>query len=171
MVNVRCSDYAGYTCQNSSTLISSLSICGDVLSKEAFGQHCAPSEPSILHQLEAAVVMPNYNRLMPSARSLISIIDNGYCSAAEKRLAWWVCIFSYALFLLNGLKNFSQISIVIPKACQSLIVNPMFKYFVGTFWLVFLKVLSGNLHAILLFYIFYDPFPRLRKQNLQDLMS
>lgn len=107
MVNVRCSDYAGYTCQNSSTLISSLSICGDVLSKEAFGQHCAPSEPSILHQLEAAVVMPNYNRLMPSARSLISIIDNGYCSAAEKRLAWWVCIFSYALFLLNGLKNFS----------------------------------------------------------------
>lgn len=95
----RCSDYAGYTCQNSSTLMSSLSVCGDVLAKEASGQHCAPSETSILQQLESAVVMPNYNRLMPGGRSLFSIIDNGYCAAAAKRLACWVCFFSFALFI------------------------------------------------------------------------
>ncbi|XP_020244315.1 uncharacterized protein LOC109822512 [Asparagus officinalis] len=88
----RCSDYAGYTCQNSSMLMSSLSICGDVLAKESLGQHCAPSEPSILQQLEAAVVMPNYNRLMPGGRSLFSIIDSGYCAAAAKRLACWISI-------------------------------------------------------------------------------
>ncbi|KAJ6813620.1 uncharacterized protein M6B38_142360 [Iris pallida] len=88
----RCSDYAGYTCQNSSMLMSSLSICGDVLAKEPSGQHCAPSEPSILQQLEAAVVMPNYNRLMPGGRSLFSIFDSGYCAAAAKQLACWISI-------------------------------------------------------------------------------
>ncbi len=87
----RCSDYAGYTCQNSSALIPSLGLCGDVLAGEAWGQHCAPSEPSILQQLEAAVVMPNYNRLIPSGRPFFSMFDNGYCSAAAKRLACWVC--------------------------------------------------------------------------------
>ncbi|KAF5194137.1 Tenascin-n [Thalictrum thalictroides] len=88
----RCSDYAGYTCQNSSRLLSSLSICSDVLARDAIGQHCAPSEPSILQQLEAAVVMPNYNRLIPGARTLFSILDNGYCAAAAKRLACWISI-------------------------------------------------------------------------------
>lgn len=86
----RCSDYAGYTCQNSSSLLSSLSICSGVLASDAVGQHCAPSEPSILQQLEAAVVMPNYNRLIPGARTLFSIFDNGYCTESAKRLACWV---------------------------------------------------------------------------------
>ncbi|RWV84218.1 hypothetical protein GW17_00054082, partial [Ensete ventricosum] len=94
----RCSDYAGYTCQNSSSLLPSLSICGDVLAQDAFGQHCAPSEPSILQQLEAAVVMPNYNRLMPGGRMLFGILNNGYCAAAAKRLACWVC-YSHLLTL------------------------------------------------------------------------
>ncbi|XP_042409790.1 leishmanolysin-like peptidase [Zingiber officinale] len=88
----RCSDYAGYTCQNSSSLLPSLSLCGDVLVRDVFGQHCAPSEPSILQQLEAAVVVPNYNRLMPGGRSLFSIFDNSYCSTAAKRLACWISI-------------------------------------------------------------------------------
>lgn len=88
----RCSDYAGYTCQNSSTLLPSLSICGDVLARDASGQHCAPSEPSILQQLEAAVVTPNYNRLMPGGRGLFSILYKGYCAAAAKQLACWISI-------------------------------------------------------------------------------
>ncbi|KAG0610529.1 hypothetical protein M758_7G072700 [Ceratodon purpureus] len=88
----RCSDYAGYTCQNSSNLIPSLALCGDVLVGEPQGQHCAPSESSILQQLEAAVVMPNYNRLIPSGRPLFSIFDNGYCATAAKRLACWISI-------------------------------------------------------------------------------
>ncbi|XP_018678800.2 uncharacterized protein LOC103986043 isoform X1 [Musa acuminata AAA Group] len=86
----RCSDYAGYACQNSSSLLASLSICGDVLAQDLLGQHCAPSEPSILQQLEAAVVMPNYNRLVPGGRTLFGILDNGYCAAAAKRLACWI---------------------------------------------------------------------------------
>ncbi|KAL0924960.1 hypothetical protein M5K25_005821 [Dendrobium thyrsiflorum] len=88
----RCSDYAGYTCQNSSMLLPSLSICSDVLARDGFEQHCAPSEPSNLQQLEAAVVMPNYNRLMPAGQTLLSILDNGYCAAAAKRLACWISI-------------------------------------------------------------------------------
>ncbi|KAG6498495.1 hypothetical protein ZIOFF_046409 [Zingiber officinale] len=91
----RCSDYAGYTCQNSSSLLPSLSLCGDVLVRDVFGQHCAPSEPSILQQLEAAVVVPNYNRLMPGGRSLFSIFDNSYCSTAAKRLACWIFRFHF----------------------------------------------------------------------------
>ena len=51
-----CSDYAGYTCQNNSVLFSSLSMCGYVLLRDSEGQHCAPSEASILQQLEAGVV-------------------------------------------------------------------------------------------------------------------
>ncbi|RWV82685.1 hypothetical protein GW17_00055794 [Ensete ventricosum] len=81
-----------YTCQNSSSLLPSLSICSDVLARDVFGQHCAPSEPSILQQLEAAVVMPNYNRLLPGGRTLFNILDNGYCAAAAKRLACWISI-------------------------------------------------------------------------------
>eukprot|EP00249_Psilotum_nudum_P023922 c29028_g1_i1 orf=1787-4684(+) len=88
----RCSDYAGYICQNSSGLLSSLSLCGDVLVKDVEGQHCAPSEASILQQLEAAVVVPNYNRLIPNGRSLWGMLDNGYCAAAAKRLACWISI-------------------------------------------------------------------------------
>ncbi|CAN6448010.1 unnamed protein product [Victoria cruziana] len=88
----RCSDYAGYTCQNSSTLLPSLSVCGDVLARDATGQHCAPSESSILQQLEAAVVIPNYNRLIPGGRTIFSILDDGYCAAAAKRLACWISI-------------------------------------------------------------------------------
>jgi len=51
-----CLYYAGYTCQNNSVLFSSLSMCGYVLLRDSKGQHCAPSEASILQQLEAGVV-------------------------------------------------------------------------------------------------------------------
>lgn len=88
----RCSDYAGYMCQNSSGLLSSLSMCGDVLVKDAEGQHCAPSDASILQQLEAAVVVPNCNRLIPNGRALWGILDNGYCATTAKRLACWISI-------------------------------------------------------------------------------
>ncbi|CAA6653468.1 unnamed protein product [Spirodela intermedia] len=88
----RCSDYAGYTCQNRSTLLPSLSICQDVLAQDAVGQHCAPSEPSLLQQLEVAVIGPNYSRLLPSGWTLFNILDRGYCTAAAKRLACWISI-------------------------------------------------------------------------------
>ncbi|BAT82728.1 hypothetical protein LR48_Vigan01g333400 [Vigna angularis] len=89
----RCSDYAGYTCQNSSRLLSSLSICRNVLGNDISGQHCAPSEPSILQQLEEVVVMPNYHRLFPGgARKLFNIFGSTYCDEAAKRLACWISI-------------------------------------------------------------------------------
>ncbi|CAK7347670.1 unnamed protein product [Dovyalis caffra] len=89
----RCSDYAGYTCQNSSTLLSSLSVCKNVLESDMSGQHCAPSESSILQQLEEVVVMPNYHRLFPGgARKLFNIFGSSYCDAAAKRLACWISI-------------------------------------------------------------------------------
>ncbi|XP_024039919.1 uncharacterized protein LOC18041730 isoform X1 [Citrus clementina] len=89
----RCSDYAGYTCQNSSKLISSLSVCKYVLEKDASGQHCAPSESSILQQLEEVVVTPNYHRLFPGgARKLFNIFGTSYCDEAAKRLACWISI-------------------------------------------------------------------------------
>ncbi|XP_027329186.1 uncharacterized protein LOC113845803 isoform X2 [Abrus precatorius] len=88
----RCSDYAGYTCQNSSMLLSTLSICKNVLGNDISGQHCAPSEPSILQQLEEVVVMPNYHRLFPGgARTLFNIFGSSYCDEAAKRLACWKC--------------------------------------------------------------------------------
>ncbi|KAI8015100.1 Leishmanolysin-like peptidase [Camellia lanceoleosa] len=87
----RCSDYAGYICQNSLMLVSSLSVCKDVLKSDGPGQHCAPSESSILQQLEEVVVMPNYNRLFPIGVSWIvfSRVKNSYCDATAKRLACW----------------------------------------------------------------------------------
>ncbi|KAI4316786.1 hypothetical protein L6164_024731 [Bauhinia variegata] len=89
----RCSDYAGYTCQNSSTHLSSLSVCKNVLGNDMSGQHCAPSEPSILQQLEEVVVMPNYHRLFPGgARKLFNIFGSSYCDEAAKRLACWISI-------------------------------------------------------------------------------
>ncbi|GAB4852089.1 hypothetical protein Ancab_016279 [Ancistrocladus abbreviatus] len=88
----RCSDYAGYMCQNSSKLLSSLSVCKNVLESDLFGQHCAPSEPSILQQLEEVVVMPNYHRLFPGARKLFNIFGSNYCDAAARRLACWISI-------------------------------------------------------------------------------
>lgn len=89
----RCSDYAGYTCQNSSMLLSSLSVCKNVLVNDVSGQHCAPSEPSILQQLEEVVVMPNYHRLFPGgARKLFNIFGSTYCDEAAKRLACWISI-------------------------------------------------------------------------------
>ncbi|KAH9604464.1 hypothetical protein KSS87_016379 [Heliosperma pusillum] len=89
----RCSDYAGYTCQNSSMLMSSLSVCKNVLQNDFTGQHCAPSEPSILQQLEEVVVMPNYHRLFPGgARKLFNIFGSSYCDEAAKRLACWISI-------------------------------------------------------------------------------
>ncbi|KAK9756386.1 hypothetical protein RND81_01G093400 [Saponaria officinalis] len=89
----RCSDYAGYTCQNSSMLMSSLSVCKNVLENDFSGQHCAPSEPSILQQLEEVVVMPNYHRLFPGgARKLFNIFGCSYCNEAAKRLACWISI-------------------------------------------------------------------------------
>ena len=87
----RCSDYAGYSCQNSSRLLSSLSVCKSVLQRDMTGQHCAPSELSILQQLEEVVVMPNYHRLFPGgARKLFNIFGGSYCDAAAKQLACWV---------------------------------------------------------------------------------
>lgn len=89
----RCSDYAGYTCQNSSKLLSTLSVCQDVLEIGKSGQHCAPSEPSVLQQLEEVVVMPNYHRLFPGgARKLINNLFNKQydCDSAAKKLACWV---------------------------------------------------------------------------------
>ncbi|KAI4375009.1 hypothetical protein MLD38_012931 [Melastoma candidum] len=91
----RCSDYAGYTCQNSSVLLSTLSKCQDVLEIGHSGQHCAPSEPSVLQQLEEVVVMPNYHRLFPGgARKLINnLFHKQYdCDAAAKKLACWISI-------------------------------------------------------------------------------
>ncbi|KAE9586174.1 putative leishmanolysin [Lupinus albus] len=89
----RCSDYAGYTCQNSSMLLSSLSVCKNVLGNDISGQHCAPSEPSMLQQLEEVVVMPNYHRLFPGgARKLFNIFGSSYCDEAAKRLACWISI-------------------------------------------------------------------------------
>lgn len=102
----RCSDYAGYSCQNSSTLLSSLSVCKNVLESDISGQHCAPSEPSILQQLEEVVVMPNYHCLFPGgARKLFNIFGSKYCDAAAKRLACWVSSFpfpSLPTFFING---------------------------------------------------------------------
>lgn len=87
----RCSDYAGYTCQNSSALLSSLSVCRNVLKSDMSSQHCAPSESSILQQLEEVVVMPNYHRLFPGgARKLFNIFGSSYCDTVAKRLACWV---------------------------------------------------------------------------------
>ncbi|KAK7352359.1 hypothetical protein VNO80_17779 [Phaseolus coccineus] len=89
----RCSDYAGYTCQNSSMLLSSLSACKNVLGNDVSGQHCAPSEPSILQQLEEVVVIPNYHRLFPGgARKLFNIFGSTYCDETAKRLACWISI-------------------------------------------------------------------------------
>ncbi|CAJ1973334.1 unnamed protein product [Sphenostylis stenocarpa] len=89
----RCSDYAGYTCQNSSMLLSSLSVCKNVLGNDVSGQHCAPSEPSILQQLEEVVVIPNYHRLFPGgARKLFNIFGSTYCDETAKRLACWISI-------------------------------------------------------------------------------
>jgi leishmanolysin len=89
----RCSDYAGYTCQNSSTILSSLSVCKHVLKQDAFGQHCAPSELSILQQLEEVVVMPNYHRLFPGGpRKFLNYIRGRNCDGAAKRLACWISI-------------------------------------------------------------------------------
>lgn len=56
-------------------------------------QHCAPSELSVLQQLEEVVVMPNYHRLFPGgARKLINNLFNKHydCDAAAKKLACWV---------------------------------------------------------------------------------
>ncbi|KAL3022789.1 hypothetical protein AAZX31_04G033700 [Glycine max] len=89
----RCSDYAGYTCQNSSMLLPSLSVCKNVPGNDISGQHCAPSEPSILQQLEEVVVIPNYHRLFPGgARKLFNIFGSSYCDETAKRLACWISI-------------------------------------------------------------------------------
>ncbi|KAM0066802.1 putative leishmanolysin [Helianthus debilis subsp. tardiflorus] len=89
----RCSDYAGYTCRNTSDLLDSLAICKDVLINDAAGQHCAPSESSILQQLEEVVVMPNYHRLYPTgARKILNMFRGRNCDKAAKRLACWISI-------------------------------------------------------------------------------
>lgn len=73
--------------------MSSLSVCKNVLQSDFSGQHCAPSEPSILQQLEEVVVMPNYHRLFPGgARKLFNIFGSSYCDEAAKRLACWISI-------------------------------------------------------------------------------
>ncbi|XP_073046027.1 uncharacterized protein [Primulina eburnea] len=89
----RCSDYAGYKCQNSSMLLPSLSVCNDVMEKDVLGQHCAPSELSILQQLEEVVVMPNYHRLFPGGpRKFLNYIRGRDCDGAAKRLSCWISI-------------------------------------------------------------------------------
>lgn len=89
----RCSDYAGYTCRNSSTISSSLLICKDVLGKDASVQHCAPGEQSILQQLEEVVVKPNYHRLFPGGpRKIFNYFRGGDCDGAARRLACWISI-------------------------------------------------------------------------------
>jgi hypothetical protein len=76
-------------------LSSSLLVCKNVLESDISGQHCAPSEPSILQQLEEVVVMPNYHRLFPGgARKLFNFFGSSYCDAAAKRLACWVSCLS-----------------------------------------------------------------------------
>ena len=69
-------------------------MCQDVLVRDSDGQHCAPSELSILQQLEAVVLVPNYNRLMPSGRTFLNFFNNANCAAAAKRLACWVLLSS-----------------------------------------------------------------------------
>ncbi|XP_047324827.1 leishmanolysin-like [Impatiens glandulifera] len=92
----RCSDYAGYTCQNSSSLTPSLKFCKEVLKNDGPGQHCAPSELSILQQLEEVVVNPNYNRLLPGVIPgkwwRIVKPRDGHCKAAAQQLACWISI-------------------------------------------------------------------------------
>ncbi|GER37605.1 metalloendopeptidase / zinc ion binding protein [Striga asiatica] len=92
----RCSDYAGYSCLNTSTaLLPALSVCREVL--PAAGKHCAPADPSILQQLERVVVMPNYHRLFPAGprKFLTYFLGRGArrdCDRAAKRLACWISI-------------------------------------------------------------------------------
>jgi hypothetical protein len=77
-------------------------MCHDVLVRDSDGQHCAPSELSILQQLETVVLVPNYNRLMPSGRTFLNFFNNANCAAAAKRLACWVLLsltFSLLTFL------------------------------------------------------------------------
>ncbi|KAL8250641.1 hypothetical protein R6Q59_034334 [Mikania micrantha] len=89
----RCSDYAGYTCRNSSLVLDNLSICKDVLINDGGGQHCAPSESSILRQVEDVVVMPNYHRLYPNgARKILNMFIGRNCDKAARRLACWISI-------------------------------------------------------------------------------
>lgn len=109
----RCSDYAGYMCRNSSLVLDNLSICKDVLINDDGGQHCAPSESSILRQLEDVVVMPNYHRLYPSgARKILNMFIGRNCDKAAKRLACWVRIsISSALKLLHENYDFTSTSI------------------------------------------------------------
>ncbi|KAL7607136.1 uncharacterized protein LOC111920667 [Lactuca sativa] len=95
----RCSDYAGYTCRNTSLVLENLSICKHVLMNDVDvggngnGQHCAPSESSVLRQLEDVVVMPNYHRLYPTgARKILNMFIGRNCDKAAKRLACWISI-------------------------------------------------------------------------------
>ncbi|KAI7747342.1 hypothetical protein M8C21_019370, partial [Ambrosia artemisiifolia] len=89
----RCSDYAGYTCRNISDVLDSLAFCKDVLINDAAGQHCVPSESSVLQQVEEVVVMPNYHRLYPSgARKILNMFRGRNCDKAAKRLACWISI-------------------------------------------------------------------------------
>ena len=92
-----CSNYVGYTCQNNNVLFSSISMCGDVLVHESKGQDYALSEGSILQQLEAVVVMPNYSRLFPTSQTLFAILENGYCAKSVKRLAFG-CVLHIVVF-------------------------------------------------------------------------
>lgn len=135
----RCSDYAGYTCQKGSAILPSLSMCHDVLVRDADGQHCAPSELSILQQLEAVVLVPNYNRLMPSGRTFLNFFNNANCAAAAKRLACWVWPAS----------TISQIFIYLANSFWSLDVLSSACIHVMRFCLSALLFLPLNKHSIL----------------------
>ncbi|KAI4998145.1 hypothetical protein ZWY2020_053487 [Hordeum vulgare] len=47
---------------------------------------------TMVNQLEAVVLVPNYNRLMPSGRTFLNFFNNANCAAAAKRLACWISI-------------------------------------------------------------------------------
>ncbi|GER47925.1 metalloendopeptidase / zinc ion binding protein [Striga asiatica] len=91
----RCSDYAGYSCLNTSAVLPALSVCREFLPDS--GRHCAPADPSVLQQLERVVVMPNYHRLFPAGpRKFLTYFLAGTarrdCDRAAKRLACWISI-------------------------------------------------------------------------------
>ncbi|CAA6663041.1 unnamed protein product [Spirodela intermedia] len=78
----RCSDYAGYSCQTGSSLLSSLSACQELLMGDAAGQYCAPSGG------RRAKLWP----LLLVGRSLFDFLELSYCAAAARQLTCWISI-------------------------------------------------------------------------------
>eukprot|EP00898_Chlorokybus_atmophyticus_P008015 jgi/Chlat1/8214/Chrsp76S07646 len=85
----RCSSYQGYTCTNATSLESSLSFCADTIALNNSATYCAPSDPSVLEQLETTTIQTNYDTLLPTG---ISFINGGDCKKAAKNLACWLSL-------------------------------------------------------------------------------